>query len=351
MFVNSINNTFIPNILTGSKFRIFRHFILLFIISIVASCINLNGAYKASFYQYYEWLVFFIIFTGVIYINMYVMVPSFLLKNRSSVYFILLFLSILILLLLISLSQFVFHTVDLSKGLNYVSLFLSLTNSIIGLGIIIICSSTFIILKNWIINNKRIRELETITVNAELQQLKNQINPHFLFNILNNVNIMIKHNPIMAAEMLTKFNDLLSYQIDGSTKEFVSLDDEIRFLTDYLELEKSRRNRFNYAILKEGVLHTIKIPPMLFIPFIENAVKHSSGNKNMSYVDISFKINNSQLLFFCVNSKPQSPPIKTEGGLGLANIRRRLELLYKNDFALKIHETNTIYSITLNLKI
>lgn len=349
--INNINSSLIPAILNDSKFKIIRHAMLLFVIFIITSNFNVNGEYKHEYGLLCERILFFAVFVGIIYANMYVLVPRFLLKSKLVAYFLSLITLIALLLLLILLSQFIFHIIDWDKGTNYASFIFSLAYSILSIGLIVLCSSAFIILRSWITYNQRIRELETITLNAELQQLKNQINPHFLFNILNNVNIMVKHNPIIASEMLTKLDDLLSYQIEDSNKDAVFLTDDIRFLTDYLELEKSRRNRFEYGILKEGILDTIKVPPMLFIPFVENAVKHSSENKNTSYINISFKIDNSQLLFLCVNSKPQSPPTKTEGGLGLANIRRRLELLYKSDFSLKTHETDTVYTVTLELKL
>lgn len=348
--INNINTSLIPAILNDSKFKTIRHAMLLFVIFIIASNVNVNGEYKHEYGLLCERILFFAVFVSIIYANMYVLVPRFLLKSRLIAYFLSVIILISLLLLLGLLSQLAFHIIDWDKG-TYASFIFNLAYSILSIGLIVLCSSAFIILRSWITYNQRIRELETITLNAELQQLKNQINPHFLFNILNNVNIMVKHNPIIASKMLTKLDDLLSYQIEDSTKDTVLLTDDIRFLTDYLELEKSRRNRFKYAILKEGILDTIKVPPMLFIPFVENAVKHSSENKNTSYVDISFKIKNSQLLFICVNSKPQSPPAKAEGGLGLANIRRRLELLYKSDFSLKIHETDTLYTVALELKL
>lgn len=351
MSINSINSTLIPDILINPKFRIFRHAVLLLVIFIIISSLNLNGEYKSIYSLYYEWLVLFVIFTGVIYMNMYILVPRFLLKNRLSIYFVFVFICILILLLLISISQFTFHLIDQSKGVNYANLLFSFIYSILVFGLIIVCSSSFVILKNWIIYNQRISELQVTTLNAELQQLKNQINPHFLFNMLNNANIMVKHNPIIASEMLIKLDDLLYYQIKDSVKDEVLLIDDILFLTDYLELEKSRRDRFEYNISKEGKMDNIKIPPLLFIPFIENAVKHSHENKSFSYINISFIIENNQLFFLCMNSKPKIPLTKIEGGLGLMNIKRRLELLYGNNYSLDLNETETLYTVNLKLKL
>lgn len=352
MSINSINNTLIPDILIGSKFRVFRHVLLLLAISIIVSSLSLNGEYKSIYSRYYEWLVLSVIFTGVIYVNMYILVPRFLLKNKLPIYFVSVLICILTLLLLISLSQFAFHFIDWNKGINYVSLFFSFTYSILAFGLIVICSSAFILLKNWIINNKRISELETTTLNTELQQLKNQINPHFLFNMLNNANIMVKHNPLLASEMLIKLDYLLCYQIEDSVKDKVLLIDDISFLTDYLELEKSRRDRFEYTISKEGEMSNIEIPPLLFIPFIENAVKHSPESKNISYINISFRVKDGQLLFLCMNSKPKNPLTEKDGGgLGLMNIKRRLELLFRNNYSLELNETETTYTVNLELKL
>src|SRR5690606_5745159 len=112
--------------------------------------------------------------------------------------------------------------------------------------------TTLQLLKYRMENAERIAELENVTVEIELANLQNQINPHFLFNILNNANIMVVEDVEKSSYMLSKLNDLLSYQVDGGTKDMVKLAEEIAFLDDYLGLEKTRRDRFTYSIQMDG---------------------------------------------------------------------------------------------------
>ena len=351
MDIDSINKKFIPSLLTHSKFRVLRHLILLLIITVIISSLSINGDYKSIQSKYDEWLVLFILFVAIIYLNMYVLVPRFLLKNKFHNYFIFVFIFILILLFLIPILQLIFHNVDWDNGINHMRIFCSFVFALLFFGVMIVCSSSLVILKKWMISNQRIDELQEATLKSELQQLKNQINPHFLFNMLNNANIMVKQNPMVASEILTKLNDLLCYQIEDSAKDLVYLENDISFLTDYLDLEKSRRDRFEYTVVKKGEMRNIQIAPLLFIPFVENAVKHSPEHKNTSQVNISFEIHNRQLIFSCINSKPKVPLSEKEGGLGLMNIKRRLGLLYGSGYSLQLNESETEYSVHLELKL
>lgn len=158
--------------------------------------------------------------------------------------------------------------------------------------------------RRWIISGRKISELENTTMQTELQQLKNQINPHFLFNMLNNANILVKEDPDEASQILGKLNDLLRYQFNDSTRKEVSLNADIQFLTSFLELEKVRRDHFEYLVSKEGDMNHVCVPPLLFIPFVENAVKHNPDSDNLSYVHIYFTLHDHELSFRCENSKP-----------------------------------------------
>lgn len=351
MPLNNINDSIIPDFLITPRYRIGRHVILLVSIAILSMGLKMNGEFKVGYYQYYEFILLFLVFTGVTYSNMYISAPRFLFKNKLGAYFLSLLGYVLLLLLFLSLSQFLFHHTNWNKAVDYMSIFFSYINATIMISIIITYSSTLIIFKNWIEYSRRIKELYTATLETEVQQLKNQINPHFLFNMLNNANIMVKHNPRLASQILIKLDDLLCYQIEDSLREDVDLNADIRFLTSYLDLEKIRRDRFNYSISKKGDMNDIRIPPLLFIPFVENAVKHSPDNKNTSYINISFEVMDNLLLFSCENSKPSKTFRKKDGGLGLANVNRRLELLYENEYLLDIKEEETTYTINLELRL
>src|SRR6202000_1449787 len=118
--------------------------------------------------------------------------------------------------------------------------------------LLLLPSTAFRLFQRSILDNQRIAELERISMQSELQQLKNQINPHFLFNMLNNVNVLTQQDPEKASQVLMKLSDLLRYQLYDSSREKVLLTADIRFLTDFLNLEKIRRDNFDFIVSKEG---------------------------------------------------------------------------------------------------
>ncbi len=235
--------------------------------------------------------------------------------------------------------------VDISRTI------LAIVSSSLAMGLLVAGTSALLLFKNWIIHNQRVNELESNTLQSELKHLKDQINPHFLFNMLNNANVLIKKRREEASQVLFKLEDLLRYQINDSAKEKVLLTSEIHFLNDFLNLEKIRRDKFDYVISKEGNINSVELPPLLFIPFVENAVKHNSDSENLSYVNLSFKVYKDILEFRCENSKPILPKKEKVGGLGLKNIKRRLELLFPEHHWLEIEDTEVRYNVELKLKL
>lgn len=240
---------------------------------------------------------------------------------------------------------------DESQVVRLAKPLLNITGNIISIGLINVSTSIYTLFQEWIKQNQQIDELMSSTVEAELQQLKNQINPHFLFNTINNANIKAENDPEQAFNIINKLKDLLSYQLADTKQDKLFLKDEILFLSDYLELEITRKGRFSYTLKKGKNTDELQVYPLLFIPFIENTVKHSSTTKNNSFVNISFQVENGYLKFYCENTKPSNPIQNKYGGLGLKNIRRRLELLYDNSYSLDIYESTEKYIVNLYLKI
>ena len=168
--------------------------------------------------------------------------------------------------------------------------------------------------------------------------------------MLNNANVLIRKNPAEASKVLFKLEDLLRYQMNDNFREHVPLRSDIHFLNDYLNLEKVRRDHSDYNITEEGNIDAIQLPALLFIPFVENAVKHNFDSEHPSYVHLFFKVEDNQLEFQCENSKPAVATGKSHvGGIGLTNIRRRLELLYLGRYLLEVAETENKYVVILKL--
>ncbi|MDR2814601.1 MAG: histidine kinase [Prevotellaceae bacterium] len=300
---------------------------------------------------------------GIIYLNLYFLVPRLLFKNNYGRYFLSVFLISTLLFLVFFLfilasSRFssfdrevMQETDNLSFGIGgYVKAYLSF---LLIYGSFLGTSTAIKLFQRWIIDKSRIYELENSTIQSELEQLKNQITPHFLFNTLNNTNVLIATDPEKASQVVLMLSDLLRYQLYDSARPAVLLASDIRFLTDFLELEKIRRDRFEFSISNNSAIPNLLVPPMLFIPFVENAMKHSAGGTGSSYVHVTFRTVEKALWFSCVNSIPAdiSTNSKTAGGIGLANVKRRLELLYGENFSLEMSKGKNSYHVNLQLKL
>jgi hypothetical protein len=278
---------------------------------------------------------------ALVYFNVYVLIPRFLFKNKWKAYLVAVFFIACVCCIL---------TVNFETSSIIFWLISKIIPGISGILFLFFGTATLVIFQHWARNERYIAQLETSTMRAELEQLQNQINPHFLFNMLNNILVLIRENIEEAVVILHKMSDMLKYQFNNSTKKEVLLNDDIQFLTDFLNLEKIRRDRFEFTVTVDANADSIFVPPLLFIPFVENAVKHSADAANLSYIRLHFSAVGDLLHFTCQNSKPLKPRPKNEfSGLGLVNIRRRLELLYDDNFSLNVHEDETSYNLELGI--
>jgi two-component system, LytTR family, sensor kinase len=190
-------------------------------------------------------------------------------------------------------------------------------------------------------------------VEAELKLLQSQVNPHFLFNTLNNIYAQNLTNHDEANEMILQLSDLMRYQIESSKKNEVSIDDEIEFLENYIALEKKRstdRIKVSFAVDKTDNL-TLQIPPMLFIPFIENAYKHGISAEGESAINILLGVHEHGISFKIDNQIPVRKQIVKSTQTGLENIKKRLDLLFPNKHQLLINTDNQLYKVQLTINI
>lgn len=204
------------------------------------------------------------------------------------------------------------------------------------------------VFKKWILDVQRISQLEQMNLKTELAQLRSQINPHFLFNTLNNLFVLTKTDPEKAVQVLLGLSDLLRYQLYDSTKETILLSKDIAFLNNLLALENIRKDDFEYNVHTDGDIEGRTVPPFLFIPFVENAIKHGASSVGHCYLKLCFRISDGRLVFHCENSKPLIK-VSTTGGIGLKNIKRRLELLYPNQYTLQITDETERFVVNLTV--
>jgi two-component system, LytTR family, sensor kinase len=218
-------------------------------------------------------------------------------------------------------------------------------------------STIFAIVNDWFRQQKEREELKNQTMQSELNFLKSQINPHFLFNTLNSLYAHTLKKSDEAPEIVLKLSEMMRYMLYECNEKEVFLRKEVQYLGNYLELEKLRQTKntkLNFKV--NGDVSDQKIVPLLFIPYIENSFKHGINNSiSDSYVDIQLNIEAHNIQLVVENSKTdvvaQSISGRKSGGIGLINARRRLDLLYPNAHELNIFETPNTYKIVLNLKI
>jgi sensor histidine kinase YesM len=188
---------------------------------------------------------------------------------------------------------------------------------------------------------------------AELNYLKSQTNPHFLFNTLNNIYSLTRDKSDLAPESVLRLSKILRYMLYEAGGDYIAVEQELKIMTDYIELEKLRydeslRINFNHDVenMKQA------LPPLLLIPLVENAFKHGvSETRGRPFVDIHLSIKQRQLLFVVKNSNETSAEDGTvKENIGLSNLRRQLELLYK-DYALSVQPTDGMFTASLKINL
>lgn len=346
--------------LTEKRYRILRHTMLIigFIMLYLSARLIFDLGSDEQFcknYGLYQALLPFVVFTGILYANIYLLMPVFF-KGKYIQY---LWLVITIIIIGLMIMQYVsetfldpYRTVPKQKKLNTVVEYLAATIFIIP---IVLATSTARLMQKWIRDRELISELDKLTVDMELTALKNQINPHFLFNMLNNVNMLVKRDPDKASIIIVKLSEFLRHQLYDNNSETTSLMAETEFLSNFLNLEKIRRDNFSFSITTNEINKStacILIPPNLFTTFVENAIKHSVDlSGNAAFVNITFITENNRLLFICTNSQNPDEKFRDEknSGVGMANITRRLELLYGNNYNCNTQNLDNSYNITLSI--
>lgn len=195
------------------------------------------------------------------------------------------------------------------------------------------------------------KDLENLRLQEELKYLKQQISPHFFMNVLNNIHEMAEEDVKKAQEMILELSHLMRYVLYESEHHTTTLSAETRFITSYVNLMKMRylEDKVNISIeLPDDTSRDINIPPLLFIPFIGNAFKHGVSYLTNTVIDICLHERDGKVIFKCVNTIPHKQNnIKNKGGVGLSNVRRRLDLLFGKEYSLHIKNDGVHYSVTL----
>ena len=198
---------------------------------------------------------------------------------------------------------------------------------------------------------KAIAQIEKHALERQLQYLKYQVNPHFLMNTLNNIHALVDIDPERAKASIVELSKLMRYVLYEGNNKLTSLSREVQFLHNYVRLMSMRYSgNVRISLDVPETLPDSMLPPLLLVIFVENAFKHGISYRNKSFVEISLKPQADRLLFDCRNSRQQNTQDENmKGGVGLSNVRRRLDLLFPGNYTLDIKEQEDTYAVHLDI--
>ena len=314
------------------------------------------GRLSNNFYYSFVHLVYTSpLYIGATYITMYAIIPKFLLKKKykdfviSSVYMVLgiAYLEILIIICLIVLPV---NVVPLkwSAPVNLGSLDIYLR--LIGIYVVVFLASSVKLLKHWYTMQNKNQLLVKEKLEAELNMLKSQVHPHFLFNTLNNLYALTLKKSDKSPDVVLKLSEILDFMLYHSNKDFVELDREIKLVNNYIDLEKLRHGeRLQIDFEIEGNPGNKLIAPMIIFPLVENCFKHGvSSTYQKSWIRLLLNLSYDRFIFTAENSMIKTTNTQ-KGGLGLTNLRKRLDLIYPDNYRVEITETDSIFTATLEI--
>lgn len=287
---------------------------------------------------------------GIVYFNLYYLIPNFLTKNKFLTYSALFVLACIIITPLRALALFLlFNILDTPWPqmlfLSFISIFL-----------IASVSTVVKIINDWLKHTRERQELQRKTLQSELRFLKSQVNPHFLFNTLNNLYALTLKKDDRAPEIVIKLSEMMRYMLYECNEKRVPLKKEVSYIRNYLDLERLRQGKkveINFEVI--GLIGEQRVAPLMFTPFLENSFKHGLNHHiSQGFVNIQLSADEQNVQFFIENSKaPALPkdPNRRSGGIGLVNVRRRLELLYPDHYDLDIDNNPNTYAVNLLLEL
>ncbi|SHH16013.1 GHKL domain-containing protein [Chryseolinea serpens] len=326
-----------------------------------------------SFSPYTVKYCFYVVFQAIgVYFNLYFLIPRFLEKGRYAQYIALLMVTIVCTAVFVALGYPVsaWLSEQTFEDLYHISheryFYFFQVNTLPSTVASMTLAMSIKLTKNWIQSKRREQdlekaksELEKEKLETELKFLKSQFNPHFLFNTINSIFVLINKNPQMASDSLAKFSDILRYQLYECNEQQILLDQELNYLENFIELQKLRQDHSHVTVdIQMDIPHTGKlvIAPFILMPFVENAFKHVSRHRNGSnWITMKLRLDREMLRLEVSNSasplQSSSSEFIRHRGIGLKNVQRRLDLLYPGKYTLVKENGDDQFRIALTLSL
>lgn len=294
---------------------------------------------------------------GMVYFIIYFLMPRFLYRKKVGLFFLNFWITLLVAAIINRYIDNYVILVNFFPHWYQVSVFdpIVMLTTIIKLNFALAVPVTIKVFDYFASIQRAQQEQESRRVEAELALLRNQVHPHFLFNTLNSLYSLVLKKSDQAKDVVLRLSGLLRYLLYETAASSVPLEQEVGFIRDYLELERIRfGNALQADLVIEGNIQGHSIAPMLLIPFVENAIKHSTGGLHQAArVQISLRLSDRMLTLTVDNSIAQKEQTDTPlpGGVGLPNVAKRLELLYTGRYELNVKADNLHHHVTLLLNL
>lgn len=295
------------------------------------------------------WMTAYLIYISSFYVSLYFVLPGWVKRRKTLLlllnWFILIIIYTAILLFVNNLFGVYQRGSVQFKVLKF--FFISCTY----MCILFLLSIAYRFAIDWFQNERIKQQLENQNLKSELSFLKSQINPHFLFNTLNNIYILAYQQSVKTADAVMKLSEMMRYMLYESNDEQVPLTKEIAYIRQMINLQQLRlKEPMSLYLSINGEITDQNIPPLLFIPFVENIFKHAQLNDQNDPVVMQLKAEHKLLHFHCRN--PINHAVKdTTGGIGLSNVKRRLELLYPGKHFFRTEKNETHYTVDLTIQL
>ncbi len=294
----------------------------------------------------------------VVYINWFVLIPRFLYKNKLLQYFLIL----VLILLIVAIGHRYFMLYwgypnffpQWMQGQKIEPLrFAKLIQAVLIIVSPVAFTTGFKLFMDWYRQRRETEVLIQEKTSAELKFLRSQTNPHFLFNTLNSIYGLALEKSEKTPSLILKLSDILSYTLYESNTNEVPLTKELKLIENIIALEKERyEKRVEIEYVVKGDIESVKIPPLILVPFIENAFKHGLKNEvKKGWIKVTINVSKEELFFTTQNSISKKEDENSNGGLGLQNICRRLDLLYGKRKNLEINKTEDAFIVNLTIKL
>lgn len=308
-----------------------------------------------------RWWIGLIPFLLVFCVNTFILFPKLVLKNRVKEYL------LLLILIFVCFVAFQIGTFDLRMETSlkvmqkqpapvvrpyyrFMGIPMPIMTDIAFLLFLVAVNAVVVVIFKYMREKATRESLEKLRLMDELKFLKAQINPHFLMNSLNNIHSMIEIDSEKAQDMTLELSRLMRYVLYEGANSTASFADEVAFILNYVSLMRCRYPDSKVRIsldVPDNPSRNILIPSMMLVTFVENAFKHGISYRMKSSVDISIQEKDNTVMFTCVNSKPKFSDRPSDGGVGLDNVRRRLELMCPDAYQLDIDDSDTSFSVKL----